>query len=469
MSLGLAKPRGGDAASLQRRSLSATRTNQHFHHQSAVVATAPFKSLLREVVAVDDTMAESDSEPSPRRCDVLVVGAGPGGGSAALHAARRGLDVVLIEDHPEIGTPVHCGECLSEIAVQNLELALPDSVISLPVEGIRVIFPDGTSKRLTEPGYVLEKHLFERWLAEQAVEFGAELALSHKLRGMERIEVEGRFIGWRCTGVGDGFPIEAKVVIDASGVAGACSRILDLNPRPKVIAGMQYEMLDVPTDGYLDFYIWPEYAEKGYLWMIPKCDGRANVGLVTEDKPRAKKALDEFISVTHFDDLDRVNPPWRDGTVRGFGGTIPISGPHERTHADGLMLIGDAAGFTSPLFEGGSHLALKSAAFAAETAAEAIAAESVTAADLASYPRRWKAEFPPYDRILKGKSALYALSDEDLSLMARCFPEEMSDMGFSGKALIGLRLLFRRPTLFLRRIVPAMLAFGYSRAKHYGW
>ena len=92
-------------------------------------------------------------------CDVLVIGAGPGGGAAALHAARAGLSVILIEDHAEIGTPVHCGECLSDLAVANLELNLPDSVVSLRVEGIRVIFPDGTQKHLSEPGYVLEKHL----------------------------------------------------------------------------------------------------------------------------------------------------------------------------------------------------------------------------------------------------------------------------------------------------------------------
>ncbi|MDP6220712.1 MAG: FAD-dependent oxidoreductase, partial [Candidatus Thalassarchaeaceae archaeon] len=63
-------------------------------------------------------------------CDVLVVGAGPGGGNAALQCARRGLHTILIEDHPEIGTPVHCGECISEIACDNLGLDLPDHVIS---------------------------------------------------------------------------------------------------------------------------------------------------------------------------------------------------------------------------------------------------------------------------------------------------------------------------------------------------
>ena len=52
--------------------------------------------------------------------DVLVVGAGPGGGNAALQCARKGLSTLIIEDHSEIGTPVHCGECISDEAVANL-------------------------------------------------------------------------------------------------------------------------------------------------------------------------------------------------------------------------------------------------------------------------------------------------------------------------------------------------------------
>ncbi len=404
-------------------------------------------------------------------CDVLVVGAGPGGGAAALHAARAGLSVILIEDHAEIGTPVHCGECLSDIAVANLELDLPQSVISKRVDGIRVIFPDGTDKQLSEPGYVLEKHLFEQWIADEAVAEGATLNLGHKLTGMTRIESGGKFTGWLCEGKGDAFPITTKILIDASGVAGVCSKLTKLNERPKVIAGIQYEMHDVPTDGYLDFYIWPKYAKKGYLWMIPKCDGRANVGLVSEDKKGLVKDLDAFIDITHFSDLEITNPPWRDGSmsVRGFGGTIPISGPHERTYSDGLMLVGDAAGFTSPLFEGGSHLALKSAVFAAQAAASAIKSGDISASHLAAYQAAWKKEFPPYDKILKGKTALYDLTDDEMSLMGRCFPQEMSAMGPHGKAMVGLRLLFRKPSLYFRRIVPAMLAFGYSRAKYYGW
>jgi digeranylgeranylglycerophospholipid reductase len=410
-----------------------------------------------------------------RTCDALIVGAGPGGGNAALQCARKGLSTMIIEDHPAIGTPVHCGECISEIACENLNLDLPEDVISLRVHGIRVIFPDGTEKCLTEEGYVLEKHLFERWIADEAVEAGANLHLNHKLTSMERVEEDGQFVGWMCDGKGDEFPIRAKVVIDASGVAAVCSKIVKLvdeNPLNKmgeVVAGMQYEMLEVPTDGYLDFYIWPKYAEKGYLWMIPKCEGRANIGLVTEDRPRAKKALDEFIDITHFKELEQVPPPWKEKGNPAFGGTIPISGPFDNTHYDGLMLIGDAAGFTSPLFEGGSHLALKSAVYAADTAAAAIAEGDLSAQRLSAYSRLWKDEFPPYDKILRGKNALFDLTDDEMSVMARCFPDEMGDMGVSGKAMVGLRLLVRRPGLYFKKIVPAMLAFGYSRARYYGW
>ena len=408
-------------------------------------------------------------------CDVLVIGAGPGGGNAALQCARQGLSTMLIEDHSAIGTPVHCGECISDLACDNLNLDLPEHVISKRVHGIRVIFPDGTEKCLTEEGYVLEKHLFERWIADKAVEAGASMHLSHKLSSMDRVEEDGRFVGWKCDGKGEQFPIQAKVVIDASGVAAVCSKAVNidedtpLNTMGKVVAGMQYELLEVPSDGYLDFYIWPKYAEKGYLWMIPKCDGRANVGLVTEDRPRTKKALDEFIGITHFKELEQVPPPWKEKGNPAFGGTIPISGPFENTHYDGLMLIGDAAGFTSPLFEGGSHLALKSAVYAAETAAAAIAEDDVSAERLAIYAKLWKDEFPPYDKILRGKNALFDLTDDEMSVMARCFPDEMSDMGASGKAMVGLRLLSRRPGLYLKKVVPAMLAFGYSRAKFYGW
>ncbi len=405
-------------------------------------------------------------------CDVLVIGAGPGGGSAALHAARGGLSVLLVEDHDEIGTPVHCGECLSKTAVENLGLDLPPEVIALDCKGIRIIFPDGGSKLLTEQGYVLEKHLFEQWLANSAIEEGASILLNHKVTGMEKVyNSNNQFSNWIVNGKGNQFPIETKIIIDAAGVVGLSAKLLNIKEQTEVIAGFQWEMHEVPNDGYLDFYLWPKYSPHGYVWMIPKKGGRANVGLVTTEKKGAIKYLESFIEDTYLKNNPKANPPWREGEtkIRPFGGTIPISGPRKQTYSDGLMMVGDAAGFTSPLFEGGTHLALKSGKFAAQVAVNALSNNDVSKQQISEYEQLWKNEFPPYEKILKGKTALYELSDGELSFMGRCLPEEMGRMGNISKLFVGIKILIFRPTLFFKKVISVLLSFGYSRSKHYGW
>ena len=166
-----------------------------------------------------------------------------------------------------------------------------------------------------------------------------------------------------------------------------------------------------------------------------------------------------------------MNPPWRaEGVkVRPFGGTIPISGPRTKTVAGGVILVGDAAGFTSPLFEGGSHLALWSGREAAQTIAKALAEGNMSEARLQAYEKAWKKRFPPYNKILKGKTALYDLTDEEMSIMAKCLPEELGNMSPFQKLGIGLKILVRKPILLTKRVIPILLSFGYSRAKHFGW
>jgi len=85
--------------------------------------------------------------------------------------------------------------------------------------------------------------------------------------------------------------------------------------------------------------------------MIPKANNHANVGLVTHKKNKAKESLENFL----------IEKNWKTKKiVKTFGGLIPISGPLEKTFDEGLIIVGDAAGFTSPMFEGGTHLSLKS-------------------------------------------------------------------------------------------------------------
>ena len=196
------------------------------------------------------------------------------------------------------------------------------------------------------------------------------------------------------------------------------------------------------------------------------------MGLVTTDKKGAIKYLNSFIQDTYLDGKPTVNPPWRaEGIkVRPFGGTIPISGPRSITVGDGVILVGDAAGFTSPLFEGGSHLALWSGRQAAQTIAALMKSDAVCSKDnLMAYEKEWKKAFPPYSKILKGKTALYELTDEEMSVMARCLPEELGNMSPLQKVGIGFKILFRKPMLFTKSVIHVLLSFGYSRAKFFGW
>jgi digeranylgeranylglycerophospholipid reductase len=135
-----------------------------------------------------------------------------------------------------------------------------------------------------------------------------------------------------------------------------------------------------------------------------------------------------------------------------------------------LILVGDAAGFTSPLFEGGSHLALWSGRQAAQTIASVLKSDAILSKQhLMKYENEWKKAFPPYSKILKGKTALYELSDDEMSIMARCLPEELGNMSPLQKVGIGLKILVRKPMLFTKSVIHVLLSFGYSRAKFFGW
>ena len=114
------------------------------------------------------------------RYDVLVIGAGPAGSIAARNAAEKGLDVLLIEKRQEIGDPVRCAEGVSKECLKK-HVEIDKKWICADLKASHIYAPDGTRIEMAEEisggevGYVLERKVFDRALAEQAARAGAEV------------------------------------------------------------------------------------------------------------------------------------------------------------------------------------------------------------------------------------------------------------------------------------------------------
>src|SRR2546430_2838100 len=198
-----------------------------------------------------------------RDVDVLVIGAGPTGSTAAKYAARGGAEVLLIEKRSEIGTPVRCGEGVAKRWLDEIGLTPSAEFICHEVDGARVIAPDGTAlvvdetRARNECGYVLERDLFDRYLAKEAAKAGAEILIKTSAVGLLRDD--GRIIGARCEHMGDTFDVRATVVIGADGFESQVGRWAGLETHLRtrdVDACLQYTMVGVAGDPrYNDVYL----------------------------------------------------------------------------------------------------------------------------------------------------------------------------------------------------------------------
>ncbi|MDG6220390.1 MAG: NAD(P)/FAD-dependent oxidoreductase, partial [Candidatus Thermoplasmatota archaeon] len=144
--------------------------------------------------------------------DVLVVGGGPAGSITAKYAAMGGADVLMIEKKPEIGMPVRCAEGIAKRWIGDVGIKLDRRWIACEVEGARVISPNGTefciNERLAgnEVGTVLERHIFDKVLAEDAARAGADIKL--RTAATSAIIENGKIVGVKAKEMGE--PLEIR-------------------------------------------------------------------------------------------------------------------------------------------------------------------------------------------------------------------------------------------------------------------
>ena len=350
--------------------------------------------------------------------DVIVVGGGPAGSIAAYEAAKAGLKTILLEKDRDIGTPVRCAEAVGEDGLEKF-LKPDPQWIAATIRRARLISPDDTTLEVDLPvanGLILHRNLFDFALAQRAATAGAEI--------QTRAYVDGLKVSGGCvTGVeyqyfGERRTLSTKIVIGADGVESRVGRMAGLKTTLKLSdTGSAFQVtaanLDIDQDS-IDFYFGQKRAPGGYLWVFPKGDGMANIGLGVVGKAArdnsAKELLDRFMA---------ENFP-KAAILTAVAGGIPLAATMKKITNDGLMLIGDAAHMANPVSGGGIISGMIAGRIAGKVAATAIAKGDVTEKGLRDFPARWHKEVGRnYAGAYRISKSIRELTDEQFESMAR--------------------------------------------------
>jgi len=356
--------------------------------------------------------------------DVIVVGAGPAGSTAAYSAAAAGASVLVIDRRRELGVPVQCGEALAEDVLKELRIEPDPRWAVCRTNAVKIVSPSGIEVRIAERsvtgkvGYILDRKVFDKFLAMRAAREGAEILVNTYVNGL--ITENGHPAGVRTTGAWGKGEFRGKVIIAADGVGSRIGRWVGIKTALKledIESGIQFQMVGVkPEDtSLMEFYFGSGIAPGGYAWFFPKGEDTANVGLGvlgSRADRRPVEYLREFVRKMPHISCGKV--------VEVNAGGVPVSGPLKQTVKENVMLVGDAARQVNPLTGGGIDSAMRAGTIAGEVAAKAVDEGDTSEKRLMEYEKRWREAIGKrLEKYLKGKEVLLKLTDEELDQLAR--------------------------------------------------
>lgn len=368
-------------------------------------------------------------------CDVLVVGAGPAGSSAALAAAQQDANVIMIDKRREIGSPVQCAEYVPKML--SNEIPIPRSIIAQEVTGMRTFLPNGRVEETRAPGYIIDRIAFDGMLADRAVEHGASLQLSTRAlsRRRDSIVIRNELDDSKAA-------IHSKVTIGADGPRSVVGTWIN-SVNTIFVQGLQYQLpLTEPLD-MTEVYFHPDIYG-GYGWVFPKGD-TANVGVGVRvrrgfsNMGHIRTILEDFVQRLVQD--EKVKVPGKAGAssvTRSSNGTenigsranrntppiqaglIPVGGPLI-SHLNNFLLAGDAAGQTDSITGAGISQAVVCGKLAGEYAARFSIDEDENC--LPEYERAWQSRYGTSLMRAVTKRRLMEANWESLdSIIPHCWP-----------------------------------------------
>jgi digeranylgeranylglycerophospholipid reductase len=376
--------------------------------------------------------------------DVVVAGGGPGGSSTAKNLARLGHSVLLLEKRQEIGAPKRCGEGLTMSTVAILG-KIPPQCIAQEIDAAKVYSPDGNHVLVhlgKDGGYVVERKVFDKWLAFEASRAGATIVSNSEVTDVLKdgdmvTGVRARICG------GEETEIKAKVVVAADGIESTVARKAGLDTTNQLVnvdSGFQYEMSNLKLDDpkKILLFFGTKIAPRGYAWIFPKGPDVANVGIGTAmSEKSAKHYLDAFIE---------NNPDiFGDASIIEVNsGGIPVGGFMKDMVLDGFVAVGDAAHQVNPIHGGGMKEATVAGEIAARVISKGIKGGDVSRDALSEYNGIWWRERgEKLKKVERLRNVVEKLSDKDLNMLSKALTSDViigltrgSKMGTLAKILM---------------------------------
>jgi len=332
--------------------------------------------------------------------DVVIVGAGPAGSTAAKFLSEKGVKV-LLSDKSKFPRDKPCGGGIPVRVLKKFKYIEEKDLIESYIYGGYVHSPSQKYKvklQKNEPlsATVLRKK-FDYGLVKFAIECGTTF-LDGKSAADIRIFSDKAKISFT-----DGTSIESEIVIGADGVWSAVAKQSGLRQNCKNI-GMSI-VCEYPIGAkMLDYYFTEKRIAhihlniggiKGYGWVFPK-KKHVNLGICEfesinnkrNSKLNFKKVYESYVQILKENKV--IPHSLNVGEIKGAA--LPIR-PLEKTYADRVILCGDAAGLINPSTGAGIDYAMSSGKIAANVIADALGAGDTTEKFLSKYQTIWKKDF----------------------------------------------------------------------------
>ncbi len=375
--------------------------------------------------------------------DIIVVGAGPAGSTAARYAAAGGAKVLMLEKDRDVGYPVRCGEAVSHEGVAQFIKPDPKWIAS-SVSKFRLIAPNGSSvvPKLDGGGYVLERRIFDYELAKLAANEGVEVIT--KAYVYDLLREDGKIVGVQTLIKDKKVEIRSKIVIAADGVESRVGKWAGMDTTCHIrdmesCAQMTLSGIEVDPD-VLDFYFGDEISPGGYLWVFPKGNDTANVGLGLSVEEAKKKSAIKFL----HEFVDRKFP--KAAMLTHIAGGVPCAKTNPEIVKENVILVGDAAHQVNPVSGGGIISGMIGGMIGGQVAAEAIFRGEVS--HLREYAKLWHKRLGwRHDVFYNIKTAISHFDDKTLNNIcdsALKLPEEKRTLGGIFRAA-----LWNQPSMIL--------------------